>query len=61
MAPEFINKIRIIGFILLLFAVVAVDFVSSLMSMAFDAAIAGTILVVVWPLLFGNKSDKTDC
>lgn len=43
-------QIRLAIAALLLFAVVAIDFVSSIMSIAFDAGIVFLLVTVIWPI-----------
>lgn len=44
--------------ILLVVLIVAVDFVSKLLSFMFDGIFAAALVAVLWPWLVGYKSDK---
>jgi len=45
------DKIKIAAAVILLFAAVAVDFVSSIMSMAFDLAFISGAIFILWPAI----------
>ena len=45
------DKIKIAAVVILLFSAVAVDFVSSTMSMAFDLAFVCGALFILWPMI----------
>jgi len=55
---EIPNKLKLAGAGALLLAAVAVDFISSMMSIAFDLAFVAGAVWVVWPILFPSKKDE---
>lgn len=54
---EIPNKLKLGGAGALLLAAVAVDFISSMMSIAFDLAFVAGAVWIVWPILFPAKKD----
>lgn len=44
--------------LLLVFLIVAVDFMSAILSFLVDGVFAVILLAVIWPLLFGKNNTK---